>query len=78
MEVKTKYLVSLMEEHLENMCAYLSTNCRPLFYYYAGKADGIRDILENYFYWDPESANDHIKAMWDIMDENWVQEGNEQ
>ena len=65
------YLINEMETYLENMCAYLTTNNKELFCYYAGKADAIRIILEEQFNWDVCLANDHIKAMFDIMDENW-------
>lgn len=60
-----------MEQHLENMCAYLATGNKDLFRYYAGKADALRDLLENHFGFDERYASEHIKAMWDIMDENW-------
>lgn len=60
-----------MEKHLENMCAYLATGNKQLFHYYAGKADALRDILEEVFNFDERYASNHVKAMWDIMDENW-------
>ena len=60
-----------MEKNLENMCAYLATGNKDLFRYYAGKADGCRDILEEIFGFDERHATEHIKNMWDIMDENW-------
>lgn len=60
-----------MESHLENMCAYLATGEKNLFRYYAGKADACRELLENLFNFDERYASEHIKNMWEIMDENW-------
>lgn len=60
-----------LENHLENMCAYLATGNKDLFRYYAGKADGIKEILEEVYNFDESHASEHIKAMWDIMEENW-------
>ena len=60
-----------MTRYLENMCAYLATGEKDLFRYYAGKADACRDLLEEHYNFDERYASEHIKAMWDIMDENW-------
>lgn len=64
-------LIESMEKYLENMCAYLATGNKQLFYYNAGKADAIREILEERYNWDERNASEHIKNMWDIADENW-------
>ena len=66
-----KHLYTEMEKYLENMCAYHATGNKDLFRYYAGKADACRDILEELFSFDERYASEHIKAMWEIMDENW-------
>lgn len=71
MTINKNDLVREMTRHLEDMCAYLATGETQLFHYCAGRADGLRRILEEYFYWDERSATEHIKNMWDIMDENW-------
>lgn len=64
-------LVNKMTKYLETMCGDLAEGNMKLFYYYAGKADALRDILEERYGWDGRFASEHIKAMWDIMDENW-------
>lgn len=64
-------LIRKMVDYLENMCAYLATGNKQLFHYNAGKADAIREILEESYGWDERHATEHIKAMWDIADENW-------
>ena len=64
-------MLETMTKYLENMCAYHATGDTKLFYYYAGKADAIRDILEENCNWDARCADEHIKNMWDIMEENW-------
>lgn len=64
-------LIETMTRYLENMCAYHATGNTQLFHYYAGRADAIREILEDRYYWDERYASEHVKAMWDIMDENW-------
>lgn len=66
-----KHLYETMEKHLENMCAYHATGNSDLFRYYAGKADACRDLLEEIFNFDERHASEHIKNMWEIMDENW-------
>jgi len=60
-----------MEIYLETMCAYHATGNRELFRYYAGKADACRDILEEVYRFDERYASEHIRNMWEIMDENW-------
>ena len=65
------HIYKKMEDYLENMCAYHATGNKELFRYYAGKADACKDILEEVFSFDEEKASEHIKAMWDIMEENW-------
>lgn len=60
-----------MTKYLETMCAYLATGNKDLFRCYAGKADACRSILEEYFSFEEEYADEHVKAMWDIMNENW-------
>ena len=64
-------LIEIMTKYLENMCAYDATGEKNLFYYNAGKADTIRSILEEQHDWDERYADEHIKAMWDIMDKKW-------
>ena len=64
-------LIKTMTSHLENMCGELALGNKELFYYYAGKADAIRDILEERYNWSEHEASKHIKDMWDIMDDNW-------
>lgn len=66
-----KNLYEEMEKNLENMCAYHATGDKDLFIYYAGKANACRDLLEEHFNFDERHASEHIKNMWDIMDENW-------
>lgn len=66
-----KDLIERMESYLETMCADHATGNMPMFYYHAGKADSIRCILEECYNWDERYASEHIKNMWDIMDENW-------
>ena len=65
------YLIKEMTSCLENMCAYHATGNNSLFRYYAGKADVFRDLLEEFYNWDERNADEHIRNMWDIMDENW-------
>lgn len=65
------YLIKKMETYLENMCGELAIGNKDLFRYYAGKADALRDVLEEQFGLNEHTVNEHIKAMWDIMDENW-------
>ena len=64
-------LIEIMTKYLENMCAYHAIGDMKFFHYYAGKADAIRDILEENYNWDERYADEHIKNMWDIMDENF-------
>lgn len=64
-------LINTMTSYLENACAYLTTGEKQLFHYNAGKADALRTILEEHYGWDERSATEHIKNMWDIIDENW-------
>ena len=66
-----KDLIERMTNHLENMCAYHATGDMQLFHYYAGKAEAIRDLLDDFYNWDDDSASEHIKNMWEIMDEHW-------
>ena len=66
-----KFIIETLTQELENACAYLAVGDKDLFRYHAGKADGIRDILENCFDWGEYYATEHIKAMWEIVDENW-------
>ena len=70
-EIMKNELIKTMTSYLEDMCAYLTTGKKDLFYYNAGKADAIRTILEEQYGWDERYASEHIKNMWDIMDENW-------
>lgn len=65
------YLIQQMTNYLENMCAYFAVNDRRLARYYAGKADAVRDILVDWYFWDFEEADEHVKNMFDIMDEEW-------
>ncbi len=60
-----------LTKHLESMCAYLATGEKDLFKYYAGKVDGWKELLEEIFCFDEHHADDHVKAMLVIMDENW-------
>ena len=64
-------LIKRMTEHLENACACLATGDRKMFYYNAGRAEAIKNILDNLFIWDVEYADEHIQNMLDIIDENW-------
>ena len=64
-------LIEKLTKHLENMCAYHAIGDRKLFIYNAGRADSIRELLEEFYNWDERYADEHIKNMWDIMDENW-------
>lgn len=65
------YIYEEMTKYLETMCAYHATGDKNLFRYYAGEADGCRELLEELFAFDERYADEHVKAMWDIMDENW-------
>lgn len=60
-----------MTKYLETMCAYHATGDMNLFRYYAGKADACKELLEEIYCFQEENADDHVKAMWEIMDENW-------
>lgn len=60
-----------MTKHLEDTCAYLTTGEKDLFKYCAGKADACRTLLKEIYYFDERYADEHVKAMWDIIDENW-------
>lgn len=60
-----------MTKYLESMCAYLATGEKDLFRYYAGKADACRELLEEIYCFDERHADEHVRNMWDIMDENW-------
>lgn len=71
MKMNKNELIEKMTHHLENMCAYHATGNTQLFHYNAGRADSIREILEEVYGWDERYADEHIKNMWDIMDENW-------
>lgn len=64
-------IVEQMECELANATHYLLTENNDLFRYYAGKAEGMRDVLECLYNWDERYATEHIKNMWDIIDENW-------
>lgn len=64
-------LIKTMTQQLEEMCTHLTSSDTHLFHYCAGRADALRELLEKYYNWDERYADDHIKAMWDIMDENW-------
>ena len=64
-------LIKKMTSHLEKMCAYHAIGDTKLFVYHAGRADAFREILEEYYNWDERYADEHIKTMWDIMDEQW-------
>ena len=64
-------LIKRITEYLENACAYLATGDRKLFYYNAGKANAIENMLDDLFKWDVEYADEHIQNMLDIIDENW-------
>lgn len=64
-------IIEKMTKYLENMCAYHATGETQLFHYNAGRADALRDLLEEFYNWDERYADEHIKNMWDIMDENW-------
>lgn len=66
-----QHLYEEMTKYLETMCAYHATGDMNLFRYYAGKADGCREVLEELFNFDERHADEHVKAMWEIMDENW-------
>ena len=63
--------VTWMVAFLENMRVCHSIGDTKRFYYYAGKANALRDILEEYYNWDERYADEHTKAMWDIMDAEW-------
>ena len=64
-------LIRRMTEYLENVCAYLAIGDRKLFYYNAGKANAIENMLDDMFNWYVEYADEHIQNMLDIIDENW-------
>lgn len=64
-------IIDTMTHDLENTCAYLATGEKDLFRYSAGKADALRELLEEFYNWDERYATEHVKNMWDIIDENW-------
>ena len=64
-------LIKGMTEYLENACACLAIGDRKMFYYNAGRADAIENMLDDLFIWDVEYADEHIQNMLDIIDENW-------
>lgn len=64
-------LIDTMTSNLENMCAYHATGNTQLFHYYAGRAEAIADILRDCYLWDEDAATEHIRNMFEIMDENW-------
>lgn len=64
-------IIDTMTHYLENACAYLTTGETQLYHYSAGKADALREHLEEFYGWDERHASEHVKAMWDIIDENW-------
>lgn len=66
-----KHLYEEMTKYLETMCAYHATGDKTLFRYYAGKADACKELMEELFCFIEEGADEHVKAMWEIMDENW-------
>ena len=64
-------LIRRMTEYLENARAYIAIGDRKLFYYNAGKANAIENMLDDMFIWYVEYADEHIQNMLDIIDENW-------
>lgn len=66
-----KHLYEEMTKYLETMCAYHATGEKDLFRYYAGQADACKELLEEIYTFDERYADEHVKAMWDIVDENW-------
>jgi hypothetical protein len=64
-------LIETMEKYLENMCAYHAIGSDKLFRYYSGCADAIKGLLEREYRWDEDNASEHVKAMLEIMEENW-------
>lgn len=64
-----KYLVDKLTAYLEDMCAYHAIGNVQLSQYSAGRADAIRTVLEDFYDWDERNANEHIKNMIEIMEE---------
>lgn len=64
-------LIRMLTQALENACAYHATGEKQLFHYSAGKAESLRIILEDYFDYDSGSYSEHIRNMFDIIDEDW-------
>ena len=64
-------LIVRMTEYLESACACLAVGDRKMFYFNAGKAEAIDNMLGDLFLWDVEDAAEHIHNMLDIIDENW-------
>ncbi len=63
-------LIKRMTNDLETMCLYSDVSSK-LFCYFAGRADVVREILIEEYNWSVKQASDHVKRMFDVMDELW-------
>ena len=65
-------LIRKLNRYLEDACAYKAIGDKPLFDLSSGRADAIRDILEEYFDFSESNYSEHLLNMIDIVEyEGW-------
>ena len=64
-------LIRMLTQALENACACHALGEKQWFFYNAGKAESLRIILEDHFDYDSSSYSEHIRNMFDIIDEEF-------
>jgi hypothetical protein len=62
-------LIRRMNRHLEDACAYHTIREKELFCYCVGRAEAIRDLLEDYYGFFENEYSTHTSNMWEIVDE---------
>ena len=65
-------LIRKLNRYLEDACAYKTTREKELFLISSGRADAIRDILEEYFEFYESNYSEHTANMVEIVEyEGW-------
>lgn len=65
-------LIRRLNRYLEDACAYKATRDKAMFDISSGRADAIRDILEEYFDFYESDYNEHLQNMIEIVEyEGW-------
>lgn len=65
-------LIRKLNRYLEDACAYKTIGEKVLFDISSGRADAVRDILEEYFDFREPNYSEHTLNMIDIVEyEGW-------